>query len=63
MLPNQTNHLIDLVRAHEAAERGDYRAAERWTGLAERKVAMLRRLFDTACKAGLHARDAEGPNR
>ena len=53
MRPNNENFLIDLERAFEAAERGDYRDAERWTGLAERKVAMIRRGLDSAGKAGL----------
>ncbi|MDP3740155.1 MAG: hypothetical protein Q8R02_22410 [Hyphomonadaceae bacterium] len=60
MLPNNEDFLIDLDRAYEAAERGDYRAAERWTSLAERKLAMLRQVLDTADRIGITPKMLEG---
>jgi len=52
MSTTEIDFLVDLDRACEAAARGDYRDAERWTGLAERKLSMLRRACDVAIKAG-----------
>ena len=52
MTTTEIAFLVDLDRACEAAARGDYREAERWTGLAERKLSMVRRACDVAIKAG-----------
>jgi hypothetical protein len=51
MLGND-DFMIDLDRAREAAERGDLREAERWTALAERKLAMIRHTYQIVLKAG-----------
>jgi hypothetical protein len=48
----ELDFLADLDRACEAAARGDFRDAERWTGLAERKLSMARRFLRTAIDAG-----------
>lgn len=52
MSTSEIDFLADLDRACEAAARGDYRDAERWTGLAERKLSMVRRACEVAIKAG-----------
>jgi hypothetical protein len=52
MTTTEMDFLVDLDRAREAAARGDYRDAERWTGLAERKFSIVRRVCEVAFKAG-----------
>jgi hypothetical protein len=52
MFTTDIDFFEDLDRACEAAARGDFSAAERWTGLAERKLAMMRRMCELAVKIG-----------
>ncbi len=65
MLLNPETFMADLDRASEAAARSDYRDAERWTGLAERKLAVMRKLFDVAekvaAKRAPEPREPEAP--